>query len=340
MARAAPVPLYATLVQTPAPLAASKRLMSSTSPGTTNDLATVCPNQLAATTLILIPEGTATPVATPPATPVLVTSGWIIANISGYAPATSALSIDAGTWTFNVAYLRAGGLATNDNGCVINAVLVKVNTTYSTNLSEICRTSSASVTITTTLQTATITGSGVAVTLQAGEALMLVVYVLMNFQVVTDSYQFPTNSTAGLRCTAAPTYSIQYVNNHAESVPLSDAQTRKLAYVRAQLETVPTPTDMQSRIYNGVRIQAETVPTPIDNQKRLYQATRNQTETNSVTDLQTRFTVYRRAQNESGLTPTDVQSRRVAYVRPQNEVLSSGGGGTTNYYRPVFIFDD
>jgi hypothetical protein len=340
MARLAPVPLYATLVQTPAPLAASKRLMSSTSPGSTNDLATVCPNQLVTSTLILIPEGTATPSTVGAPAPVPVANGWIIGAISGYAAATAGITIDAGTWAFNVAYKRSGGLGAFDNGCVIYAVLVKVDTTYGTNLGEVCRTNSATVTLTTTLQTATITGTGVGVSLQPGQALMLVVYVDMNFQVATDSYQFPTNSTAGLRCITAPTYSIQYINTHTESVPLSDAQTRKISYFRAQPEIVSTPADAQSRIYNGVRPQAETVPTPVDVQTRLYQAIRNQTETNSVTDLQTRFTVYRRAQNESGLTPTDVQSRQAAYVRPQNEVLSSGGGGTTNYYRPVFIFDD
>lgn len=333
MPRAFPVPLYTIAAAQGAPYSATQRALSTTSPGATDSTATVMTGGITNDGGYLTPEGSATKgTATVGAVgAVPVTAGWAVAINTTFAPTGDSVVLQSGTYTLPIRYSRPGGFLTGDMTGTITAVLMRVNSTLNTRLAEIGR-GATTVTFTTTATNGSISITTAADTvLLAGEYLMLVLHLGYTGALTGDTMRLHTNSTAGVRISAGPTYTTQFARSVSDSAPSTDAITRAYTGNRALSDATPV-TDALTRTATFPRTLADSTPIA-DAVTRLFTANRSLSDSATVADsLARRYTGFRALADAPVVT--DLLTRRVIYARRIDDALSAGGG--TTIIAPVF----
>lgn len=204
-----PVPVYTTLTSSPAPFTTTKRALSTTSPGTTDNTATGCNGGVSGVHGFFRPAANITMTTgsgTTPPDPVTIDDMWILPINPTLAASPNGVKIDGGTWTIPIHYSRPGGVLTADVPGTLWAILVQVDQAATGLVSEIGRSAANNVTATTTEQSVSASITGVATEFVSNENLGLLIYFDRAGALTSDTFRIHTNSTTALRITAAPTY--------------------------------------------------------------------------------------------------------------------------------------
>lgn len=227
-ALAFPVPVYTTLTSSPAPFTTTKRALSTTSPGTTDNTATGCNGGVSGVHGFFRPAATITMTTgsgTTPPTPVTIDDMWILPINPTLAASPNGVKIDGGTWTIPIHYSRPGGVLTADVPGTLWAILVQVDPAGTGLVSEIGRSAANNVTATTTEQSVSASITGVATEFVSNQNLGLLIYFDRAGALTSDTFRIHTNSTTALRITAAPTYA-RVVETVGTSAGAADAVGR------------------------------------------------------------------------------------------------------------------
>lgn len=217
-----PVPVYTTTTSTPSPFTTNKRALSTTSPGTTDNTATGVTGGLTGVHDFFRPLATFTATTgsgTSAPSPATIDYGWVLPISPTLVSASNGVAVAAGTWTVPVHYSRPGGVLTADVPGTITAILVRVNSDATVNLSEVGRSAATNITATTTEQSINLSITGVLTEFAPGECLMLLLYFDRAGAVTSDTFRIHTNSTTAFRITAAPNYTqILYSGGSSDAV--------------------------------------------------------------------------------------------------------------------------
>lgn len=319
MPRAFPVPIYATT----AVFAGLNRTLTTTSPGSTDSTATTTGYALAARQTYLSPEAAnnSTSDIFPKTTAGGISGhgGWVLNPVGPIVPdANTPWSVEAGTWSIQFHVSRDNPLLSSDvTGVTLRAQLVRMpnDTVNGLVLQSIGTASKTGVTITTTETAHQLDISGVAATFAAGERLALVLFWEWALQVsVSGSARAHTNSTTGIRITAAPQFTRQYANSLADSAVVSDAVARQVAYARNLGDGAPLA-DAITRAVTMPRALVDSAP---------------------ASDALTRQSIYARALADSA-PASDTIIRQAAYLRSLQDsgVVSESLARLASYKRAL-----
>ena len=330
MARTYPVPNYTTTIQLNG---TTKRKLSTTSPGTTDSVATVGPpvTLVAPQAYYLSPEAVAV-AGTLNAVGIAADKGWglVPSDPSTLVPLnTDGFSLSAGTFTVQVVASRDTAITSADQVCTFTAILFRANSNATTFAQELGRQASASVTMTTTKTSFPITITTAAGVFAAGEIIWLEVFASTTSTSATGSTaNYPTNSTTGVRISATTTsYSTNYNKTLADTSVVSDTIVRRMTQGRVLTDSVINTDDL-TRTIRFPRSLIDAVVPITDTVSRLFVANRSLTDTLPVVD-----TIVRQYRGARVLTDTvpivDTITRKTTYSRGLLDALSTGGGGTT-----------
>lgn len=342
MARALPAPIYTTTVSTPAPLSTSLRALSTTSPGTTDSVATTSAQGLQNPAhIFLLPEAAAgTNVSGEPPAIAPITRGWVFDIIPNLAPAGAIVSASAGIITLEVHYSRANTIGTGNTTGTYKIYFVRVSSDLTTALEQIGSAETGTITWATAEASITLNVPVSATVYQPGEKLLMVVAAIQrSTAVLSAACQFRTNSTTGTRITSTTvTYTTTFAANLADNTPVADSVTRQYAGSRALNDSMPV-TDSLARAATFRRTMTDSMPVT-DSLARVFTANRALADNIPVNDaLARRFTGSRNIADN--VPVNDAITRRVTYARGLLEAYREGGGSTIiNVRRPVYVVED
>lgn len=320
MARTFPV-LYATTAQVGS---SSQRALSATSPGSTDNTATTNTSfgALANWRRIVPYADSSADYASAPPSGQVGGVGWCIDIVAALGDGVGTVTLAAGTWTLPFHYSRPGGLLTGDVTIdQLTLILSRVNplpnadSANEASLQEIGRATVGPFTVTTSEQVTTVNVTGAQAVFNAGDYLWVETYFDPALHLaLSDTVRWHTNSTTGLRITAAPAYTIQYRRSHAHTATPAQTQYRKSTYRRRHDESLPL-TQAQIRRAHFPRSHAETVPAPAAAQSRRIVTHRAHAEAAPVSDVQYRRVESNRRHTEAVPTPTLAHYRRLELHR-------------------------
>lgn len=337
MARTFPTPDYTTTTQLNG---ITKRKLSTTSPGTTDSLATQGPavTAIASKAYYLSPEAVAT-VGTLNAVGTASGIGWglVPSDTNTLVPLnTDGWSISAGTFTTAVVATRDTAVTSADQTCTFTAILFRANSTATTFAQELGRQASASVTMTTTKTSFPITITVPAATFGAGDILWLEIFASTAATSTTGSTaSYSTNSTTGIGITSTTcTYQINYIKTLADTETISDTLSRKVASLRSLSDT-EVISDTLGKASNFPRAISDALTSVSDTLVRQYTANKSLNDTEVISD-----SISRKFVGSRTLADTEVISdsflKGLIYNRKITDALSSAS--TT--YSPVIIFEE
>lgn len=315
MARNGPTPVYTTTAQANGP---DIRTLTTASPGATDSTASTLPFAAAQ-----IRESYVRPeqaVAAADATGAVLAAGnafgwgWLMDPVVvGIVPAnTDGFRLLAGTFTLTFHYSRAGGLLTaNQNNVVVTAILFRASSTGSA-IAELGR-NTATVSFTTTEQSATISITTAQTVFEPGQRLYLEMHVSRPAQLNGDQGSaIHTNSTTGTRLTAFPQYERLYNKSLADSAPSADAVARTFSGARALADSAPAA-DAVTRSVSAIRSLADSAPAT-DALQRQFTGARSLADSAPAADTLARAATYSRSLADS-VPSADAVTRVVAALR-------------------------
>lgn len=330
--------LYLNSAQPNPPNNASVRSASLTA-AASESTATTIPAGLLAETYKIRPEAAA--VATNAAGEWMMPASALVAG-------SDTVVFASGTWSTTLHCSRAGGLLTADQSVQFQMQFYKAHSLSPYGTTHIFTgTLSSSFTVTTTKTGFTFSATGVpSFSLETGTGLTIVVICERAGQLTGDTVRVHTNNGASAsRIPTIPGYTIQYKRSHTHSIPLTQAQYRKLTYrrrhehsipltqtqlrraifPRRHAEAVPSVTHAQYRRLSSHRRHSQSVPTTAAQYRRL-DLHRRHAHSISLSQAQfRRFDAHRR-HSEAVPSPDDTQLRRLIARRRHDETVPTPVG--------------
>ena len=334
MARTFPAPLYTTVTALGTP---KQRKLSSTSPGTTDSLATkgTAVTPVAPGNYYISPEATAT-LGTLNAVGTASGIGWGLIPSEALVPlSTDGLTTSAGNFTVSIVVSRDTGVASADQTCTFTAILFRANATAY--LQEIGRQASSAVTITVTKTAFPVTIAVPSVTFAPGEILWLEIFAASTATSVAGSTAtYVTNSATALAITSTTvTYSTNYNKATTEPLAVSDAVARQITLSRALSDNVPIATDIITDVKWYTRLMTDSLATVTDTFTRKTEVIRYLTDAIVLNEAMVRS--YAGARSASDSAPvSDSLARANTYTRGLTDPIGTAAAAN----RPLFFFED